>query len=166
MAPYNYNWYEYLLAQLCKHNFFDTDSIYYCNHDKRICVSLSSGWKERKKLAECLWCPKWLKCTMLIIYLTFKIYKYIQIWVICVLRWVNFCFIGSDHKTCLVVPETARNFGLWGPQRPQGQKNKYGSKCLELSNSARNAKKAKNCQKEPKAWRATNLAFKGPKLEI
>ena len=48
----------------------------------------------------------------------------------------------------------------------KGQKNKYGSKCLELSNSARNAKKAKNCQKEPKAWRATNLAFKGPKLEI
>ena len=46
------------------------------------------------------------------------------------------------------------------------QKNKYGSKCLELSNSARNAKKAKNCQKEPKAWRATNLAFKGLKLEI
>ena len=48
----------------------------------------------------------------------------------------------------------------------KGQKNKYGSKCLELSNSARNAKKAKNCQKEPKAWRATNLAFKGLKLEI
>ena len=33
----------------------------------------------------------------------------------------------------------------------KGQKNKYGSKCLELSNSARNAKIAKNCQKEPKA---------------
>ena len=32
----------------------------------------------------------------------------------------------------------------------KGQKNKYGSKCLELSNSARNAKIAKNFQKEPK----------------
>ena len=48
----------------------------------------------------------------------------------------------------------------------KGQKIKYGSKCLELSNSARNAKIAKNCQKTPKAWRGTNLAFKGLKLEI
>ena len=31
-----------------------------------------------------------------------------------------------------------------------GRKNKYGSKCLELSNSARNAKIAKKFQKEPK----------------
>ena len=48
----------------------------------------------------------------------------------------------------------------------KGQKNKYGSKCLELSNSARNAKIAKNCQKKPKAWSAPNLAFKGLKLKI
>ena len=36
--------------------------------------------------------------------------------------------------------------------RPKGQKNlkiKYGSKCLELFNSARNAKIAKNFQKVP-----------------
>ena len=56
--------------------------------------------------------------------------------------------------------------GHKGRKAKKGQKNKYGLKCLELSNSARNAKKAKNCQKEPKAWRATNLAFKGLKLEI
>ena len=48
----------------------------------------------------------------------------------------------------------------------KGQKNKYGSKSLELPNSARNAKRAKNCQKEPKASIILNLAFKGPKLKI
>ena len=48
----------------------------------------------------------------------------------------------------------------------KGQKNKYGSKCLELSNSARNAKIAKNCQKVPKASIILNLAFKGLKLKI
>ena len=50
-----------------------------------------------------------------------------------------------------------------GQTRP---KKKYGSKCLELSNSARNAKIAKNCQKVPKASIILNLAFKGLKLKI
>ena len=45
-------------------------------------------------------------------------------------------------------------------------KKKYGSKCLELPNLARNAKIAINCQKEPKASIILNLAFKGPKLKI
>ena len=40
------------------------------------------------------------------------------------------------------------------------------SKSLELPNSARNAKRAKNCQKEPKTSIILNLAFKGPKLKI
>ena len=48
----------------------------------------------------------------------------------------------------------------------EGQKNKYGSKCLELSNSARNAKIAKNFQKEPKNWSSPNLTFKGLNLKI
>ena len=44
------------------------------------------------------------------------------------------------------------NFWPWaglyeGHKAKKGQKNKYGSKCLELFNSARNAKKL---QKEPK----------------
>ena len=42
--------------------------------------------------------------------------------------WVDFCFIGSDHKTCLVVPEKARNFGLWRPQSPLGQKTNNAKK--------------------------------------
>ena len=41
------------------------------------------------------------------------------------------------------------------------QKNKYGSKCLELSNSARNAKIAKNFQKVPKAWRSMDIRPNG-----
>ena len=48
----------------------------------------------------------------------------------------------------------------------KGQKNKYGSKSLELPNSARNAKIAKNCQKEPKTSSSPVLAFKGLKLGI
>ena len=48
----------------------------------------------------------------------------------------------------------------------KGQKNKYGSKSLELPNSARNAKIAKNCQKEPKTSSSSVLAFKGLKLGI
>ena len=43
----------------------------------------------------------------------------------------------------------------------EGQKNKYGSKCLELSNSARNAKIAKNFQKVPKAWRSMDIRPNG-----
>ena len=43
----------------------------------------------------------------------------------------------------------------------KGQKNKYGSKCLELSNSARNAKIAKNFQKVPKAWRSMDIRPNG-----
>ena len=60
--------------------------------------------------------------------------------------------------------------GLFKATRPKkaklGKKKKYGSKCLELSNSARNAKIAKNCQKVPKASIILNLAFKGLKLKI
>ena len=43
----------------------------------------------------------------------------------------------------------------------EGQKNKYGSKCLELSNSARNAKIAKKFQKVPKAWRSMDIRPNG-----
>ena len=45
-------------------------------------------------------------------------------------------------------PQKALNWRFLGQKSP---KKKYGSKCLELSNSARNAKIAKNCQKAPKA---------------
>ena len=80
-----------------------------------------------------------------------------------VVGWVSF-FNCSNHKTCLVVPEKARNFGLRRPQRPQGQKNKYGSKCLELSNSARNIKIVKKSQRlgGPPIWplKASNWKFK------
>ena len=43
----------------------------------------------------------------------------------------------------------------------KGKKNKYGSKCLELSNSARNAKIAKKFQKVPKAWRSMDIRPNG-----
>ena len=73
-------------------------------------------------------------------------------------------------------PEIAKN--IWRPPDRQigdlagakyhqkSPKKKYGSKCLKLPNSARNAKIAKNCQKTPKARSRLNLAFKGLKLEI
>ena len=44
----------------------------------------------------------------------------------------------------------------------EGQKNKYGSKCLELSNSARNAKiakKFKKCQRPGGVWILGQMAF-------
>ena len=50
-------------------------------------------------------------------------------------------FISSYDEASLVVQVKTKK----GPQK------KYGSKCLELSNLARNAKISKNCQKEPKA---------------
>ena len=58
-------------------------------------------------------------------------------------------------------------YGLFKAARPKRKKIlkiKYGSKCLELFNSARNAKIAKNFQKVPGRWSSLNLAFKGLKI--
>ena len=58
---------------------------------------------------------------------------------------------------------------LQGCKAKKAKKNlkiKYGSKCLELSNSARNAEIAKKIQKVLNRWSSLNLAFIGLKLEI
>ena len=56
-------------------------------------------------------------------------------------------------------------YGLFKAARPKRpKKTKYGSECLELFNSARNAKIAKIFQKVPSRWSSLNLAFKGLKI--
>ena len=81
-------------------------------------------------------------------------------------KFSNFyLLIGWKIKSYFANSENFWPFGLHKGHKAKkgqkGQKNKYGSKCLELSNSARNAKIAKKFQKVPKAWRSMDISPNG-----
>ena len=85
------------------------------------------------------------------------------------LGWNHFFWDGHFMGLAKIYRKRPKILALWPFQGCKAKKNlklKYGSKCLELFNSARNAKIAKKIQKVPNEWSTLKLAFKGLILEI